>query len=340
MTRLYTGPTAPLTSLTLSPKASSSSERVLFAGCWDKTIWSWSTVTRTQGKRFVGHNDFVKTIVCAQVAGTILLISGSADAQIIVWDAASGAKLHTLKGHARGVLDLAIDPLSLNEFGQGKESIRVFSADSNREIRAWQIATQSSFEIDMKALKDDTEVVQSAPQASIPPVLVHETSVNRLHIPVSDPSGDIWTASSDKTAAHLVRSRGWEADTTLEHPDFVRDVCFDEVSGYVITACRDEGVRVWDPASETLIHCFDGHFEEVTGLVVLSRKLGQAGEVVSVSIDGTIRRWGLGKEELQKAKEDERKRSEEAPKQDEGAKSSILTEEEERELAELMEDDE
>ena len=337
---VYTGPTAPLTSLALSPIASSSSERRLFAGCWDKTIWSWSTTSRVQRKRFAGHNDFVKTIICVQVADAVLLISGGADAQIIVWDVESGVKLHALKSHARGVLDLTLDPLSLNEFGHGEESARVISAGSDREIRAWQVGVQVSFEIDMKALKDGLEASQSAPKSPVPPLLAHETSIDRLHFPLSDSSGDLWTASSDKTAAHLVRSRGWEADTVLEHPDFVRDICYDDASGYVVTACRDEGVRVWDPTSGNLIHCFDGHFEEVTGLLALRKGPGRPGEVISVSIDGTVRQWGLEKEEIQGAKEAFAKEREGVQEQGEQTKPSMLTDEEERELAELMGDEE
>ncbi|KAL9094154.1 MAG: hypothetical protein Q9165_003569 [Trypethelium subeluteriae] len=339
--QVYSGPAAPLASLSLSPRAtSSSSERTLFAGCWDKTIWSWSTTSRAQGKRFIGHNDFVKAVVCVQVAEQVLLVSGGADAQIIVWDVTSGAKLHTLKGHTRGVLDLAIDPLSADEFGRGAENVRVFSAGSERDIRAWQIDAQSPLEIDMKSLVSESGSSSSALDDSGTALLVHETSVNRIFFPLSDTSGDFWTASSDKTAKHIVRSRGWEADTVLDHPDFVRDICYDEASGYVVTACRDEGVRVWDPTSGNLVHCFAGHFEEVTALVVLGRGVGQAGEIVSVSIDGTIRRWGLGKEELQQAKEDAEKEQECALIQDEKPKASMLTEEEERELAELMEDEE
>ncbi|KAF2229912.1 WD40 repeat-like protein [Viridothelium virens] len=339
--QVYTGPAAPLAGLALSPRAaSSSSERTLFAGCWDKTIWSWSTTSRAQGKRFIGHNDFVKAVICVQIAERVLLVSGGADAQIIVWDVISGAKLHTLKGHARGVLDLAVDPLSVDEFGRGVENVKVFSAGSEREIRAWQIDAQSPREIGMNSLLSESGSSSGALDDTGAALLAHETSVNRLFFPLSDASGDFWTASSDKTAKHIVRSRGWEADTVLDHPDFVRDVCYDEASGYIVTACRDEGVRVWDPTSGDLVHCFDGHFEEVTALVVLGRGVGQAGEIVSVSIDGTIRRWGLGKEELQQAKEDAKKEQQESQIQDEKPKASMLTEEEERELAELMEDEE
>lgn len=58
--------------------------------------------------------------------------------------------------------------------------------------------------------------------------------------------------------------------------------------------------------------------------------------VVSVGIDGTIRQWPLRPDELQKAVELARKGPVE---EDEPNAETMLTEEEERELAELMEDD-
>lgn len=76
-----------------------------------------------------------------------------------------------------------------------------------------------------------------------------------------------------------------------------------------------------------LYHTFSGHFEEVTGLVLLGST------VVSVSIDATIRQWSLKPDELQKAVDKPAASSEEPS----ANPDTMLTEEEERELAELME---
>jgi hypothetical protein len=59
--------------------------------------------------------------------------------------------------------------------------------------------------------------------------------------------------------------------------------------------------------------------------------------VVSVSIDATIRQWSLRPADLQRSREEAQNieaKKEELPKQE-----SLLTEEEERELAELMAED-
>jgi hypothetical protein len=62
----------------------------------------------------------------------------------------------------------------------------------------------------------------------------------------------MWTASADKTAKCLVRADGWKANLSLDHPDFVRDILVDEAGGWVVTACRDEEVRVWNRS----VSCF------------------------------------------------------------------------------------
>ena len=307
---------------------SSDAERVLFAGCWDKTIHSWSLGSRKPLRRYTGHTDFVKCVLASSLSGTPVLLSGSADATIIVWDVSSGRKLHTLKGHARGVLDLAIDPASSN-----RDELVIFSADSVKDIRRWRITLSSATELPEE------------------PIRAHETSVNKLRFENAvavasddidaDADADLWTASSDNTAQHLVRSRNWAADTTLSHPDFVRDVVVDQSAGLVITACRDEGVRVWNASSGELACVFEGHYEEVTGLALVpGADVQRANRVVSVSIDGTVRTWSLDATELQKAREEAEKRAIgiEEPKEEE-VKKSMLTAEEEAELAELMDSD-
>lgn len=277
-------------------------------------MWSWDRKTRKPGTRFQGHADFVKAVLAFTLQGRELLVSGSSDATLIVWDAASGKRLYTLKGHTRGILALALDPA---EYDPTKEAAVLYSAGSDREIRTWRIGVESGAEI--KGEKG--------------PLLAHETSVDAIHF---DSDGDLWTASADKSAKCLSRSREWEEDSQFEHPDYVRDVAVDEEGGWVITACRDEEVRVWEKGSGKLHHTFSGHYEEVTALTLLA---GQ--KVVSVSIDGTVRTWSLNPKDLAVAiKEAEDEKEGKVEEKADEKKMSTLTEEEEAELAALMEDSE
>ncbi|KAF9732203.1 hypothetical protein PMIN02_009580 [Paraphaeosphaeria minitans] len=303
----YTGPEAPLTSLAISHKSGK-----LFAGCWDKTIWSWDVKSRRPGQRFRGHVDFVKTVLVFTLQGKELLLSGSQDATIIVWDAATGQRLYTMKGHTRGILALALDPL---DYEPSNEEAIVFSAGSDREIRRWRVGTSAGKEIKEEPC----------------PILAHETSVDLIHF---DSDGDLWTASADKTAKCLSRARNWKEDSSFEHPDYTRDVVVDEEGGWVVTACRDENVRVLEKGSGKLHHVFEGHFEEVTALVLLE---GQ--KVISVSIDGSVRTWSLKVQDLAKAiKEAEDEKEGKVEEKVEEKKEGLMTLEEEEELAALLGD--
>ncbi|KAL8670341.1 MAG: hypothetical protein Q9168_005115 [Polycauliona sp. 1 TL-2023] len=253
-----------------------------------------------------------------------VIVSGAADASIIVWNAESAERLHVLKGHTRGILDLAIDPASYiptNLAAAGLPDAVLFSAGSDREIRRWRVSLEKAEQLDPEN-----------------PLLVHETSVYALRF---DEDGDLWTASADGTAKCLSRFQNFQADSTFQHGDYVRAVAPEETGGYVVTAGRSEDVKVWDRGSGDLIKTFDGHYEEVSGLVMLHQRC------VSVSIDGTIRLWSLALGDLGKASGQNNSASEKLEVGDEvsdvrqsgeGAQAG-LTEEEERELDELMNDD-
>ncbi|KAL1648795.1 hypothetical protein SLS58_001975 [Diplodia intermedia] len=345
-THTFSGPTAPLTSLAVSPKTST-----LFAGCWDKNIWAWplppsSSSTKSAAikgtPRFSnGHTDFVKCLLAFSLGGQDLLVSGGSDACIIVWDVDSGRQLYKLKGHARGVLALAVDPAShTTRLSRQAPAVTILSAGSDREIRAWRIRADRGYQIPVGSIgKEEGEGEQEPPAAAasgdpvVTPLVAHDTSVDALAFDAAD---DLWTASADRSAKCLVRGRAFaHADTSLPHPDFVRDVAVDDEAGWVATACRDERVRVWDKAAAECAHVFDGHYEEVTALCLLPRH-----RLVSVSIDGTVRRWSLKRADVKKAREEAEKARQGVVDDDaEGKKEGLLTEDEERELAELMDED-
>jgi WD40 repeat protein len=187
-------------------------------------VWSWDIHSKQPKRKYEGHTDFVKSVTCARIEGRDVLISAGADAKIIVFSIDSAERLYVLKGHLRGILDISIDPLSLDG---ASSSIVLFSAASDREIRRSRVPPDAN---DL---------------SSSNPLIVHETSVYKLFF---DADADLWTASADKTAKCLVRENDWKPNLVLEHPDFVKDVAVHEQGGWVVTACRDEEVRVWNRA--------------------------------------------------------------------------------------------
>ncbi|KAI4100830.1 MAG: hypothetical protein L6R37_005229 [Teloschistes peruensis] len=269
--------------------------------------------------------DFVKCLLTLKLSKTDLLVSGAADASIIVWDLQSAERLHVLKGHSRGILDLALDPATYHpeiSILEDRQEAIIFSACSDREIRRWRISVEKAEQVEAEK-----------------PILVHDTSVYCLRF---DADEDLWTASADGTTKCLSRSRGFQPDTTMQHGDYVRAVAVDEAGGFTITAGRSEDIKVWDRGSGDLVHVYEGHYEEVTGLLMLEHRC------VSVGIDATVRVWSLTSEDLRagrrKKEEDQHAllrgdgvRSESTTAGDQSVGG--LTEEEAKELDELMQDD-
>lgn len=131
---------------------------------------------------------------------------------------------------------------------------------------------------------------------------------------------------------------------------------------YLLTGASDELLRVWDldspaldpspsreaqrawrgvpvPGSQRLEGCVravEGHAHEVVQLCAYA---GADGElwVLSASLDGTLRRWKWS--EVREGEGDRLVLVPVEEKEQEQEKESLLTEEEERELAELMGDD-
>jgi len=417
------GPTAPLTCLTVLLQNSSQrqgrvqTQNILFAGCWDKAIYSTPchTPAATEvlpggaadeafakgGPGIVfrgGHSDFVKCVLAQWLSpfpqatdkepakasprvrspfSPALLLSGSADSNIVAWNALTGAKLATIRGHKTSVLAFEFDPCNRgNPYSHGdrenagdEESDRIcdflilYSASSSGEIRQWDIRVDgrgllpgASAEAQTSAVHAVTTCIYSA----VHPTSVYGLAFADLALPEHP---RLFTASADGTAA-LVRTatNGWRQAQVdgnapcakrFTHGGHVRCLSSPDEE-LLVTGGRDEDVKVWDVETGELTVTLQGHFDEVTGVTVLARVVGRQlvdYRVVSVSLDGTVRLWVV-KDEIAKAEamadeEDEGTAEqvaevEEDPVEKEGGASKKeiqLTAEEEAELAELMDDD-
>jgi WD40 repeat protein len=237
----------------------------------------------------------------------------------------------TTAGRRRAGDDGEEDGLELPEEEEPPGPI-IASGDSNREIRFWRLQTKRGYEISpAEARGEDIEGIEKKKkEEEAGPLIAHETSVVGLEFV----DGDIWTASLDRTTKRLsAHQGGYGADTTLTHPDYVTCVAVFEALGLVVTGSRDEEIRVWEIGSGRRIATLSGHYDQVTGFATWGNS-----RLVSVSIDGTVRVWSLARDDLKKAEEDYRN----GPENEEDkskTEAGLLTEDEEAELAALMEDD-
>lgn len=319
----YHGPTAPITCVSVGGPGN----RTVFAGSWDKNIWSWDIETRQPGRKFEGHSDFVKAVTCARIAGKDVLISGGADKKIMVWDIASKTRLHVLQDPVTTMLavqSLAIDPVLSSE-----EEVVVVSAGSDPHIRRWKVR--------LTGWEQLADAEPGKPNVERTTIKVHETGVYKVVFDGLGDEVDLWTASADGSVKCLPRGKGFTTEDSFEHGDHVRAVVVTDQ--WVISAGRDEDLKLWDKSSGSLYCSLEGHYDEVTDLLLLEAGYGYDQRLVSVSIDGTVRTWPLDKAGLDVAVQEQTKAATNGAG-DESAErpEDMLTAEEEAELAELMDD--
>ncbi|KAI8913569.1 WD40-repeat-containing domain protein [Gorgonomyces haynaldii] len=252
-------------------------DKDLYTCSWDKTVKRWNPETGDLIKTYVGHSDFVKSLVLANGR----LYTSSVDKSIGIWDLESAKLIKTLQGHRRSVESVQFD----GEY--------LYSGSSDNTIKQWHI-------------KEEREVQVFSG---------HDTSIYKILLDREQEC--IWSVSADKTCRRLDLTTS-KFDLKFVHPDYVKSVIL-LPNGHIATGCRDENIRIWDPTTEKCLKVIRGHFGEIEHLTIHGAVLW------SGSLDGTLRSWNLLDPQLG-----------EAPVEEEVVEESLMTEEEERELAELM----
>jgi WD40 repeat protein len=298
---------------------------------------------------------------------TGVFVSGAADASITVWSAQSGRRIAGTKGEAtRGILALASPDLASNPHDIPSSSA-ITSGESTlkKDTRSgWDIYAGTSLNTivsySLTVPPSSASTVQKptlTPHPKVQAFKIHETSVTALLFtpPENEDtvSPDLWSASIDK-ALHLStyseKSASYEPSQSFVHSSPVSAIAISSLEdGIVVTGTRDGEVYVWEITSGKVLHVFDqGHWDEVSSLLTFA---DDSGIVVSTSLDGTIRRWDCSRSAVLRAAAEKKKLAEEKEagvepveavkpgKVEDKKGESLLTAEEEAELAELMDED-
>lgn len=346
------------------PEGSSSSKAIgsrtiLFTGSWDRTIKAWDTDSGALLSTTPAHTDFLKSLLC--IPHLDILISGSSDKKMQIWDVSKLAlldpppgtsspsvtqesaieslaplrKMLTVQKHTRPIECFVVDETSLTNDGISCSAI-VCSGDSMGVIYRWKITRTRSGEEDKVTVQEMAELKG------------HQTSVADMVIGESG----VWSASVDKTV--LYHPFDSPTPIPIPHPYYVKSLLLLPATFHstplLLTGSTDESIRVFDispilegvltsnsnaaaslPSAKEL-KSIEGHCHEVSALDtwVKAGESSMEAWVVSAGLDGTIRRWSIADvlhpKDLPVDVEEEKE-------------ASGLTEEEEKELADLMDEE-
>ncbi|KAG1759697.1 WD40-repeat-containing domain protein [Suillus occidentalis] len=330
--QIYRGHHAPVTCLAFYDRIpNSGDEKLLITGSWDKTKGLISTTA--------AHDDFVKTLLV--VPSVKLLVSSSSDKIVKFWDLTDVLEkppqpAGSVSAHSRPVECIA-------GIANADGTVTLFTADTMGVLKVWKLEREGGPRPRWRSTLQDT-------------LNHHRTRITEI---IYD-AGDIWTASSDETVQvvpYPPGSSGQKCIPPLTHPLPVRAILplalSDLEEPYIVTGYGDV-IRLYDvstPSEPEVLGEIDAHWHDVTALRLwVQKSRTDDGRtriepwIISTSLDGTIRRWRFS--ELHDSKPDNPAGQSKAtviaptPQPSGNAKDQVeITEEEERELAELMEED-
>ncbi|KIJ44229.1 hypothetical protein M422DRAFT_67525 [Sphaerobolus stellatus SS14] len=327
--QIYKGHGGPVTCLALH-------EDLLFTGSWDKTIKVWRTSEKSLLGSTDAHTDFVKTLLV--IPSLSILVSGSSDKVVRFWDISGRLEgplfqMGSLAAHTRPVEALSFSP-------EGENSGTLYTTDTLGLVKAW----------DLERTPGDKPSCRTTFKADLES---HRTGVTDVWIG----NGYVWSASKDENV--MIQPVNRQPNTpkkthVIQHPRTVNVIFPLSLSPlqatYFLTASGDL-IRIYsfDPEhpedSPDLVNEIDAHWDDVTGLGLWLRTEEKDGKktvepwILSAGLDATIRHWRLT-DMLDRTKYKANPIDEASKKVEPVAPaSSGLTEEEERELAELMEDE-
>ncbi len=235
--------------------------KMIASGGSDKIIRLWNTpasqakplqISQPQ-KTLTGHTGDIRALVF----GAGGLISGGDDKLVITWDLATGKEATIFKGHAGAVRALALAP-------DGKI---IASAGADQVI----------------LIHDGTKTLQTIKTPGTVDALAFS------------PDGKILASGGTDTTAVMQRglihfwdaSTGMGTGTPIQHASGIFALAYLPNSKLLVSAGKDDLLRLWDPGTGRMVSYYEGHNGWVKALAVSTT--GTA--LVSGGRDGGVKFW-------------------------------------------------
>lgn len=242
--------------------------------------------------------DTFGSILCVTFNPTgDLLATGTADGEIRLWQAASGASLQTYQGHTDGIRSITFS-------SDGKVLI---SGSEDHTVRCWDVSTGQC----IKVLRDHSSIIRSVASSPHEPIVasgsedqtirlwnIHTGSCIRVlrghtdwvrSVAFSSDGHMIASGSNDRSIMLWDISTGDCLTTMWGHTHTVRTIAFSPSENILISAGDDETIRVWDFHTGRCLHILHGHTYPIRSVAFSpnGRLIASGGD------DQTIRLWDV-----------------------------------------------
>ncbi|WNG15045.1 TIR domain-containing protein [Cystobacter fuscus] len=241
----------------------------------------------------LGHSAPVTA--CAWSPDGQRILSGSEDASLKVWDAASGSCLLTLSGHSDSVTACAWSP----------DSQRILSGSSDASLKVWDAASGSclltlsghSAPVNACAWSPDGQRILSGSEDDS--LKVWDAASGSCLLTLSGHSAPVYACAWSPDGQRILSG---SEDDSLKVWDAASGSCLLTLSGHSapVTACAwspdsqrilsgsfDDSLKVWDAASGSCLLTLSGHSDSVTACAWSP----DSQRILSGSSDASLKVW-------------------------------------------------
>nr|VFJ55039.1 MAG: WD domain-containing protein, G-beta repeat-containing protein [Candidatus Kentron sp. FW] len=226
-----------------------------------------------------------------------LLLTGSWDDTLKLWDVASGKAIRTFRGHSYDVKAVAFSPdggWALS--GSSDNTLKLWNLATGKTIRTFRGHSSSVYAVAFSpdgrralsgSLDDTLKLWNLATGKTIRTFQGHSDDVNTVAF---SPSGRAALSGSwDNTLKLWDVASGQALRTFRGHSGWVRSVAFSPDGRRALSGSDDNTVKLWDVASGSVLRTFRGHSGEVTSVAFSPD--GRA--ALSGSDDNTVKLWDV-----------------------------------------------
>ncbi|KAL0400451.1 UNVERIFIED_CONTAM: Transducin beta-like protein 3 [Sesamum latifolium] len=212
-----------------------------------------------------GHTDVVLCLdTCVPSSGNTLIVTGSKDNTVRLWESHSRRCIGVGIGHMGAVGAVAFSKKNRNFFVSGS---------SDRTLKVWSL----------DGISDDTEEVSSLKAKAV--VAAHDKDINSVAIAPNDSL--VCSGSQDRTAC-IWRLPDLVSVVVLKgHKRGIWSVEFSPVDQCVITASGDKTIKIWAITDGSCLKTFEGH----TSSVIRASFVTRGTQFVSCGADGLVKLW-------------------------------------------------
>ncbi|XP_014490616.1 transducin beta-like protein 3 isoform X2 [Vigna radiata var. radiata] len=212
-----------------------------------------------------GHTEIVLCLdTCVSTSGRTLIVTGSKDNSVRLWESESANCIGVGIGHMGAVGAVA--------FSKRKRDFFV-SGSSDHTLKVWS----------MDGLSDNTTVPINLKAKAV--VAAHDKDINSVAVAPNDSL--VCSGSQDRTACVWRLPDLVSVVVFKGHKRGIWSVEFSPVDQCVVTASGDKTIRIWAISDGSCLKTFEGHTSSVLRALFVTRGT----QIVSCGADGLVKLW-------------------------------------------------